>query len=183
MTEAKRTMRLATTAGAPDTSSTVSLFLYQFDLCANSVLLFGTGIASLPAGAFTIQNSLTLARLLTTIPVTNSYNGQSISVAVDLAWTASAEGNFQHQLLHFSTPGAFIMDRSQITTDSDATVTGSVSTPSATVTHFVGTLRNEKVGSLFVLRTSSRRAPAGPKQPVQTSAVAQFGIRELRHAG
>ena len=92
--------------GPATTTSFASVTVSQFDLCADTLVLYAYGTASpLVPGALQISKKLDTARLITTVPVFDEISGGSFALSVDLHWTATGPLSRQQTTTHFHTPG------------------------------------------------------------------------------
>ena len=92
--------------GPATTTSFASVTVSQFDLCADTLVLYAYGTASpLAPGALQISKKLDTARLITTVPVFDEISGGSFALSVDLGWTATGPLSRQQTTTHFHTPG------------------------------------------------------------------------------
>lgn len=92
--------------GPADSVSFASVTVSQFDLCADTLVLYAYGTASpLAAGALQISSKLDTGRLVTTVPVFDEISGASFDLAVDLRWTGTGALSRQQTTTHFHTPG------------------------------------------------------------------------------
>jgi len=94
-------------AHGPATSlSFASVTVSQFDLCADTLVLYAYGTASpLSPGELQISRKLNTAQLTTTVPVFDEISGASFDLSVDMRWTAIGPLSRQQTTTHFHTPG------------------------------------------------------------------------------
>lgn len=94
------------TRGPAASISFASVTVSQFDLCADTLVLYAYGTTSpLAPRELQISNKLDTARLITTVPVFDEISGTTFDVSVDLSWTATGPLSRQQTTTHFHTPG------------------------------------------------------------------------------
>ena len=102
-------------ARGPATSlSFASVTVSQFDLCADTLVLYAYGTASpLAPAELQISKKLNTAQLITTVPVFDEISGTNFDVSVDLSWTATGPLSRQQITTHFDTPGCISNSHTQ----------------------------------------------------------------------
>jgi hypothetical protein len=102
-------------AQGPATSgSFASVTVSQFDLCADTLVLYAYGTASpLASGALQVSKKLDEAQLNTIVPVFDEISGRSFDLNVDLRWRATGPLSRQQTITHFHTPGCRVNSHSQ----------------------------------------------------------------------
>jgi hypothetical protein len=94
------------TRGPATSVSFASITVSQFDLCADTLVLYAYGTASpLAPGAIQVSKKLNTAQLNTTVPVFDEISGTSFDVSVELNWIATGPLSRQQTTTHFHTPG------------------------------------------------------------------------------
>jgi hypothetical protein len=117
-------------------SSGTSLFISQFDFCADTQVLAAEGFAELSPSDFEVANRLSMATLDATVNVFDFVSGLSFDVDVDLTWTATGLSR-QNVNNHFTSPGCKVHSRFR-GTSREATVSGSISDGNANFTPEAG---------------------------------------------
>jgi hypothetical protein len=113
--------------GPATTTSFASVTVSQFDLCAETQVLYAYGTASpLAPGGLQISNQLDSARLITTVSVFDEISGTTFDVSVDLHWTATGPLSRQQTTTHLHTPGCISNSHMQ-SRSSPAEATGTIS--------------------------------------------------------
>ena len=159
--------RVSEGPGRPEFSSGTVVAITQYEVCSDiAIIASGFGQFPLDASAFTINNSLGSARLVTQVTLTDEFTGALIPVGIDLTWTKASDSQVVKQTVKTLVSGLRIIDRSQIKAESNANVTGSVVTPNATIRTFSGDLRSEKVGTLLFLLGDGRATRQVSQQEV-----------------
>jgi hypothetical protein len=86
--------------------SYASVTIFQYDVCADTQLLYAYGTTSpLSQGDFQMSNKLSSAGLNTTITLFDEVSGNTFDVSVDLTWEASGPLTRHHDVTHSRTPG------------------------------------------------------------------------------
>ncbi len=114
-------------------SSATSLFISQFDFCADAQVLAAEGFADLSPSDFEVANKLSSATLDATVNVFDFVSGSSFDVDVNLTWTATGGLSRQNVNNHFTSPGCKVHSRFR-GTSREATVSGSISDGSTNFT-------------------------------------------------
>lgn len=100
--------------GPATSTSFASVTVSQFDLCADTLLVYAYGTASpLAPGELQISRQLDTARLVTTIPVFEEISGATFDVSVDVSWSATGPLSRQQTINHFHTPGCITNSHTQ----------------------------------------------------------------------
>src|SRR5690349_21353911 len=100
--------------GPATTTSFASVTVSQFDLCADTLLVYAYGTASpLAPGELQISRQLDIARLVTTVPVFDEISGATFDVSVDVSWSATGPLSRQQTINHFHTPGCITNSHTQ----------------------------------------------------------------------
>jgi hypothetical protein len=92
--------------GPAASTSFASVTVSQFDLCADTLVLYAYGTASpLAPGELQISKKLDTARLVTTVPVFDEISGATFDISVNLSWKATGPLSRQQTTTHFHAPG------------------------------------------------------------------------------
>lgn len=112
--------------GSGGASSATSLFIAQYDACAGAQLLAADGFAPLTAVDFQMQNRLEGATLNATVNVYDYVTGNSFTVVINLAWSATGPIGRQNGHYHYQSPGCTTSGHTN-GTFRPASATGSIS--------------------------------------------------------
>jgi hypothetical protein len=137
--------------GPSGASSGTDLFMFQYDACANMVLLDAFGFASLAGPDFQVFGKLDSATLNATVNMYDYVSDSFFDVFVDLAWMGNGPLVRQSSNSHFNSPGCKIHSRFR-GTFRPAEVLGSISdgTTNFTPEPGGGTISSVKQGDLFI---------------------------------
>ena len=136
--------------GHPSVSSMAVIVIDQFDFCTGTETLFAVGEATLAAGEFQIDKSLTTATLNATIEVSDFVSGTSFPVDVSVNWTGFGATTTQKDHFQIKGPG-FKVNSRFMGTFRDATSSGTVSdgttnfTPDSAVFADMGSVKQGEV--------------------------------------
>ena len=106
------------------TFSSADVFVGQFDLCTNTLLLSASGSTSSPT--FQVGDKLLSASLSATIPVFDSVSGNMFNVSVSVTWTSTSAITHVDQTLHVHSK-AFTENAHENADLRDANASGTVS--------------------------------------------------------
>lgn len=132
-------------------SSSVFLYISQYDYCNDLQLLYAEGFSELAITDFQISKNLQWAILNTTVNVYDYVSATNFDVYVDLTWTGIGGLSRQNSHFHFHAPGCHVNSHFQGTARS-ADVSGSISDG---VTNFTpdpgsGTMFSSKSGDIYI---------------------------------
>lgn len=111
--------------GRPETSSSVSVSLSQFDVCTFTDLLEAFGSATPPEGAFLINKKLTSATLNTSVEVFDFISSATFTVDISLSWSGSGALSTSKDHVLLRQPGLTVNFKTS-STSRQATASGSM---------------------------------------------------------
>ena len=112
--------------GRAGKSSSVNMFISQYDTCTDTQLFAADGFASLAPSEFQVNKKLTSASLRATVTMFDYVSGTPFDVFVDLDWTGNGPLSRQNGHSNYQSPGCSFKSRFNGTSRS-AEVSGSVS--------------------------------------------------------
>jgi hypothetical protein len=112
--------------GRGSSSSSLALFISQYDACTGSVLLAADAFTLLADSDFQVFGSLSSATLHARVDAFDYVSNTSFEVFVDLSWDGHGSVNREKRHTHFSSPGCRVNSRFDLTFR-PAVATGSVS--------------------------------------------------------
>ena len=112
--------------GKPGKGSAVEVFIEQFDICQDVLLLNAESTTAVSASEFQIDKKLESARLTKTVELTDSVSGNSFDVSVDLTWTATSQPEVTRNRFYIRTPGRITHEQNKGTLR-EASTAGTVS--------------------------------------------------------
>lgn len=118
-------------SGKPTPQVVAGVTLAQYDRCTGELLSLASGSTQVDAAAFQIDRKLNSATLNTTAQVTDFETGATSTVDVKLSFATSGSPTRTRSSFQIRTPSFKINSRSN-STSRQATVTGSVTTPTQT---------------------------------------------------
>lgn len=119
--------------GPGSSSSSLALFISQYDACTDTLLLAADGFTLLADSDFQVFGSLRSATLHATVNVFDYVSNTSFDVFVDLSWAGHGSVNREKRHTQFSSPGCRVNSRFDLTFR-PAVATGSVSDGSTNYT-------------------------------------------------
>jgi hypothetical protein len=111
--------------GRPGARTEVFVLIEQLDTCQDVLVLSAEGTEAFSASEFQIDKKLESARLIKTLEVLDSVSGDSLSVSLDLTWTAIGQPEVVKSRFYMRSPGRVSRGQERGTLR-EATATGAV---------------------------------------------------------
>lgn len=135
--------------------ATAFVTVSEFDQCTFTDLVEADGQATLPAGAFQIDNKLATASLVASVDVTDIFTNNTFTVDANVAWTASGAATTTKSHFQQKSGGFTIIENSH-DASVDATATGTVSQGGTTLVSgdaLFATMFNANDGSIQITKS------------------------------